>query len=158
MKRQSIPLKAGQQARKEPVQSDVLQVPEEATSRLTVDLPARLHATMKVSCKKRKIPMAREVVQLLEWHYRGGPAVDPAADATEEIRKAEQDRAILGKSIEPTVKENGKTKEPMVRTAFSIPPTLHDVISVGAAGRRMKIADEVRTLLSQHYLGAASFD
>lgn len=129
----------------------------EPTSRLTIDLPANLHAAMKVSCKKRKVAIAHEVLQLLEWHYRGGPALEQPEPVLDDLRQAAPDRAVLGTSLEPTI-ENGKVKERMVRTAFTVPASLHHLISVGSSARGMKIADELRQLFADHYLGAGSTD
>jgi hypothetical protein len=129
----------------------------EPTSRLTIDLPASLHAAMKVSCKKRKVAMAHEVMQLLEWHYRGGSALEQPEPVLDDLRQAAPDRAVLGTSLEPKM-DNGKLKERMVRTAFTVPASLHQVISVGSSARGTKIADEVRQLFSGHYLGPGSIE
>jgi hypothetical protein len=129
----------------------------EPTSRLTIDLPANLHATMKVSCKKRKVAIAHEVMQLLEWHYRGGPALERPEPVLDDLRQAAPDRAVLGTSLEPKI-ENGKVKERMVRTAFTVPASLHHLISVGSSARGTKIADELRQLFANHYLGPGSID
>ncbi|MBN7550241.1 hypothetical protein P5V93_24355 [Mycobacteroides abscessus subsp. abscessus] len=43
---------------------------EEATARLTLDIPRGLHAEIKAQCARRGTKMVVEITELLEAHYR----------------------------------------------------------------------------------------
>lgn len=44
----------------------------EATKRLTIDVPARLHTRIKATCALRGVKMNEEIIALLERHFPEG--------------------------------------------------------------------------------------
>lgn len=50
--------------------TEIQKVVEEASARLTLDIPRGLHAEIKAQCARRGTKMVVEITELLEAHYR----------------------------------------------------------------------------------------
>lgn len=50
--------------------AEIQKVVEEASARLTLDIPRGLHAEIKAQCARRGTKMVVEITELLEAHYR----------------------------------------------------------------------------------------
>ncbi|MDM2539994.1 Uncharacterised protein [Mycobacteroides abscessus subsp. abscessus] len=50
--------------------TETQKVVEEASARLTLDIPRGLHAEIKAQCARRGTKMVVEITELLEAHYR----------------------------------------------------------------------------------------